>query len=117
MDSAERILPILDRCCEAFTFPMLDNGYVYLAATRLSLHRSDSDWAIVIEVFGFSPRSGLPDTQIYTFASKLHNRDTPEHFFTRDAYERHLANNPFNDTRFVSPVSEGPWLDAEEAEV
>jgi len=35
----EEILSILDDCCDAFTFPMLDNGYVYLAATRLSLYR------------------------------------------------------------------------------
>ena len=27
----EEILSILDDCCDAFTFPMLDNGYVYLA--------------------------------------------------------------------------------------
>ncbi len=73
---AEEILAILDRCCDAFTFPMLDNGYVYLAATRLSLYRSATDWAIVIEVFGFSPRSGLPDTHVQTFASRLHDRST-----------------------------------------
>ena len=54
----EEILSILDRCCDAFTFPMLDNGYVYLAATQLSLYRSTMDWAVVIEVFGFSPRAG-----------------------------------------------------------
>ena len=74
----EEILSILDRCCDAFTFPMLDNGYVYLAATRLSLYRSTTDWAMVIEVFGFSPRAGLPDTSIQTFASRLHDRDRPE---------------------------------------
>jgi hypothetical protein len=34
------ILRVLDAGCESFTFPMLDNGYVYLAATRLSLFRS-----------------------------------------------------------------------------
>ena len=73
--AADQILAILDRCCDSFTFPMLDNGYVYLAATRLSLYRSVSDWAMVIEVFGFSPRAGLPDTSILTFASRLHNRD------------------------------------------
>lgn len=68
---ASDILQMLDICCDAFSFPMLDNGYVYLAATRLSLHRSDEDWAMVIEVFGFSPRAGLPDTFIHTFASRL----------------------------------------------
>ena len=33
--AAANILSVLDRCCDTYTFPMLDNGYVYLAATRL----------------------------------------------------------------------------------
>jgi hypothetical protein len=74
----EDILSMLDRCCDAYTFPMLHNGYVYLAGTRLSLYRSATDWAMVIEVFGFSPRSEVPDTHIHTFASRLHGRDAPE---------------------------------------
>jgi len=37
---ADQILSVLDRCCDAFSFPMLDNGYFYLAATRLSLYRT-----------------------------------------------------------------------------
>jgi hypothetical protein len=88
---------------------MLDNGYVYLAATRLSLHRSASDWAMVIEVFGFSPRAGLPDTHIYTFASRLHDRDPPEQYKDREAYENYLAKSPHNESRFVHPVEEGDW--------
>jgi hypothetical protein len=43
MDSAA-ILRILDDASRAFAFPCLDNGYVYLAATRLSLFRSPDDW-------------------------------------------------------------------------
>jgi hypothetical protein len=104
----ERILSILDRCCEAFTFPMLDNGYVYLAATRLSLHRSTTNWGMVIEVFGFSPRAGLPDTHIDTFADRLHHRNPPERYVTREAYELYLANHPHNESRFVFPIEEGP---------
>ena len=88
---------------------MLDNGYVYLAATRLSLHRSASDWAMVIEVFGFSPRAGLPDTHIYTFASRIHDRDPPEQYRDREAYENYLAQSPHNESRFVHPVEEGDW--------
>ena len=61
------ILRVLDNCCDAFTFPMLDNGYVYLAATRLSLFRDNADWAMTIEVFGFSPRAELPDASVYCF--------------------------------------------------
>ena len=43
MWTTDKILQVFDGCCESYTFPMLDNGYVYLAATRLSLHRSPSD--------------------------------------------------------------------------
>jgi hypothetical protein len=41
----------------------------------------------------------------------LHDRDPPERYINRDAYERYLANNPHNESRYVSPVLEGPWLD------
>ena len=112
----EHILSILDRCCSAFTFPMLDNGYVYLAATRLSLHRTEFDWALVIQVFGYSPRSGLPDTHIYTFASTLHNRNLPEKYVNRQAYDRYLLHNPHNESRFVFPISEGQWQDSSDRE-
>jgi hypothetical protein len=114
---ADYILSVLDRCCDAFTFPMLDNGYVYLAATRLSLHRTPSEWAMVIEVFGFSPRSALPDTHIHTFASTLYNRDAPEKYVKRDAYDLYLAENPNNDSRFVYPINAGPWQDAQNEEM
>ncbi|MDS0860972.1 hypothetical protein NUV25_25000 [Burkholderia pseudomultivorans] len=39
----QSILSVLDDCCEQFSFPMLDNGYVYLAATRLSLYGGPAD--------------------------------------------------------------------------
>jgi hypothetical protein len=112
----ERILAILDGCCDAFTFPMLDNGYVYLAATRLSLYRSATDWALVIEVFGFSPRAGMPDTAIFTFASRLHDRDLPEDYVNREAYERYLTNHPHDEFRQVFPIEEGPWQDSSNCE-
>jgi len=114
---ADHILSVLDHCCDSFTFPMLDNGYVYLAATRLSLHRTAADWAMVIEVFGFSPRSGLPDTHVHTFASTLYNRDAPEKYAKREAYDRYLANNPNNESRFVFPIDTGDWQDDHDNEV
>lgn len=113
----KNILFILDKCCESFTFPMLDNGYVYPAATRLSLYRSPQDWAIVIEVFGFSPRSGIPDTQIYTFASQLQRKRHAKDFVTQQAYEAYLAKNEFNESEFIFPVEEGDWLDSETPEL
>ena len=111
------ILAILDRCSGENTFPMLDNGYVYLAATRLGLYRSSEDWAMVIEVFGFSPRSGLPDLHIYTFASNLHERDKPESYVSRSAFDNYLARHPNDDSRFVFPVEGGPWQDEEDGEL
>jgi hypothetical protein len=96
---------------------MLDNGYVYLATTRLSLYRSASDWAMVFEVFGFSPRTGLPDTSIQTFASILHDRDPPESYVNQKAYEMYLASNPNDEFRSIFPVDEGPWQDTDDGEL
>jgi hypothetical protein len=114
---ANRILAILDACCHNATFPMLDNGYVYLAASRLSLHRSTTDWALVIEVFGFSPRAGSPDLHVYTFASRLYARNTPAQYISQDAYERYLANNPHNESRFFFPIDDDAWQERENSEL
>jgi hypothetical protein len=111
------VLKVLDRCAAAFTFPVLDNGYVYLAATRLTLHRSAEDWAIVIEVFGFSPRAGLPDIAIYSFGSRLQNRNTAEQYVSPDAYEKYVKNNPNNEMRSAFPVAERDWQDEDNTEL
>jgi hypothetical protein len=115
-DTPATILEILDRCCDAYTFPMLDNGYVYLAATRLSLFRSADDWALAIEVFGFSPRAGRPDVGVHTFGSRLYQRDTPAQHPSPEAYQNYLANNPHNDSRFFYPLADGAWQDPEDLE-
>jgi hypothetical protein len=114
---SQQILAVLDRCCDAYTFPMLDNGYICLAATRLTLFRSSSDWAMVIEVFGFSPRAGLPDLCVHTFASRLHHRDQPEDYINRGAYENYLANHPHDEMRTFWPLEEGTWQDADTCEM
>jgi hypothetical protein len=108
----EKILAILDDCCDRFTFPMLDNGYVYLAATRLTAHYSETNWALVIEIFGYSPRGGYPDIHVHTFASDLRDRDSRDQYVTDEAYERYLANNPNNESRFFYPV-DGDYQDFE----
>jgi hypothetical protein len=66
---------------------------------------------MVIEVFGFSPRAGLPDVHIYTFASTLYNRDRAEKYVSPETYENYLRNNPHNDSRFVFPIEDGQWMD------
>lgn len=105
--NTQTILDVLDQCCACFSFPMLDNGYC--AATRLSLYRSTEDWAMVIEVFGFSPRSGMPDTQIYTFASRLRRDKKPEHYVSESAYNAYLENHPHNEPTFIFPIQKGSW--------
>ena len=112
----EKILGALDQCAKEFTFPVMDNGYVYLAATKLSVYRSDSEWAIVIEIFGYSPRSGDPDVQIYTFSSKLYNRDEPSSYISQEAYENYLKKNPYNESRFVYPVENNDWQNPDDQE-
>jgi hypothetical protein len=110
------ILGLLDRCANEFTFPMLDNGYHYLAASRLSLFRSVLDWAIVMETFTFSPRAGFPSLQVETFASTLYARDLPERYVSRLAYEQYIGSNPHNEARFFYPIEPGAWQDVEDLE-
>jgi hypothetical protein len=111
MTKPSDILQVLDRAAESFVFPMLDNGYVYLAATRMSLYRSQVDWALVLEVFGFSPRAGLPDLGVWTFGSLLRDRDPPEKYSSPDAYANYLVQHPNDDARFFHPLASGAWQD------
>jgi hypothetical protein len=108
----KEILSILDQCCENYSFPMLDNGYFYLAGTRLSLYRSTEDWAMVFELFGFSPRTGYPEAPIITFANRIHNR-TREKYVTQVSHETYIANHPHNDWHSRYPIAEGLWQDEE----
>jgi hypothetical protein len=83
----------------------------------MTLHRSALDWGLVIEIFGYSPRSGLPDTHIYTFASALIARKGPSDFVNLGAYDRYISSNPYNESHFVFPIEEGDWLDSEQCAI
>lgn len=102
-----RILGVLDQGCRDFVFPMLDNGYVYLAAARLSLHRSETDWALVFEIFGFSPRSGAPDVSVWSFGSRLANRKTEADFVNEGGYRNYLRVHAHDDAAFFYPLGDG----------
>jgi hypothetical protein len=117
MLTADEVLRVLDRGAESFVFPALDNGYFYLAATRLSLYRSATDWAMVFEEFGFSPRAGLPSLNVVTFGSRLRERDRPENYVSRTAYDNYLAQHPNDDSRFFYPIREGGWQDPDSDEL
>jgi hypothetical protein len=115
LDAAE-ILAALDRACDVYEFPMLDNGYVYLAATRLTLHRSETDWAVVTEVFGFSPRGETPFTSVCTVASRLRNRKQPSDFHP-GWYETYLRRHPNLEQRHDFPIDDEAWQDADDLEL
>ena len=107
------ILDVLDACAADFSFPMLDNGYIYLAATRLALFRSETDWAITTEVFGFSPRAWVPDLNIGTFASTLIRRKTVADYATPAAHAAYLQRQPHNDDLFIHHLEDGDWMEDE----
>lgn len=72
--SAADILKQLDDCAEAYTFPVLDNAYVYPADTRMTLYRDEERWALVIEVLGFNSHMGGTegiDNALYCFGNCL----------------------------------------------
>ena len=110
MGTADAVLEFLDEAAQSDKFPMLDNGYVYLGRTRLSLHSSPSEWALVIEVFGYSPRAGLPDLAVYTLASRLYD---PQHD-ARIPPEHRLPGYPHGEVDFFERFEDDGWTDDEE---
>jgi hypothetical protein len=76
MNTSGEILAQLDQCAANYTFPMLDNGYIYPADARLTIFRSNTEWLMVIEALGaYSPRvSGYTSFQncLHLFGSALH---------------------------------------------
>ncbi len=82
----------------------------------MSLYRSEVDWALVFEVFGFSPRAGLPHLCVCTFGSRLRNRNPPESYVSREAYENYLSQHPNDDSRFFYPIAEGDWQSPDSSE-
>lgn len=110
------ILETLDEGARAFVFPMLDNGYVYLAASRLSLLRSDRDWAMIFEIFGYSPRSGFPDLNVTSFGSALVSSKSVSDFASEAAYLDFIAQNRKWQQNFFHPIDDEGWIDANDAE-
>jgi hypothetical protein len=104
MMTAQQILVALDDACRRNSFPMLDNGHVFDAATRLSLYRSAEDWAMTIEVFGFSPHAGMPYTCLNTFGSTIERTKLASDYAAPEAFEAYLHASPHNETTFLHPI-------------
>jgi len=72
--SNEQILNQLDASAESGQFPMLDNGYLYLADARLSAYGDRGCWAVLIEILGTDVRFGEHDSienRVYGFGNCL----------------------------------------------
>ena len=95
---------------------MFDNGYVYLAASRLSVFSSVDDWAVVFEIFGFSPRTGIPDLQVAAFTSRPIHRETAADFVSEEAYRDFLRHNANFCQTFVCPIDDEDWIDPDDGE-
>ena len=64
-----QILEQLDACAADYTFPMLDDGYVYFVDARLSAYRTERYWAILIELLGTNFRASGASNDIYRFGN------------------------------------------------
>jgi hypothetical protein len=74
--TAKDILKQLDNCADDYVFPMLDNGYVYLANTQLKAYRDETRWVIIIEVVGYNYRDvghGRIDNMLHIFGNCVNN--------------------------------------------
>jgi hypothetical protein len=109
--TSERILEVLDAGAASFTFPALDNGYIYLAATRLSAYWADQAWALTIEVFGYSPREGIPSIYLTTFGNDLRNRKRREDFVNAAGHDAYLSTNAPAESVSFWPIEDGDWLE------
>lgn len=67
----EDILAQLDDCAARFTFPMLNNGYVFPVDSRLRVFRDSDRWALAIECLGYSPRAGRLQNCLHLFGNCL----------------------------------------------
>ncbi len=77
MNTAEEILSQLDHSATEFSFPALDNGYIYPGDVRLSVYRDAQNWLMIIEHLGANPRCGDIDSIqncLHLYGSNLHRR-------------------------------------------
>ncbi len=71
--SPNDILAQLDGAARDYTFPVLDNGYVFIGKSRLNAFRTEQDWAIVFELLGYYTREYQFENRLYAFGSSVAN--------------------------------------------
>ena len=51
------------------------------------------------------------------FASSLHERKRRDNFVSQAAFDKYLADNPHNESRFFFPFDDDAWQDPEDSEI
>lgn len=102
------ILNVFDACFERGTFPTPFQAGLP-AASRLTLHRSDDGWALVVEAFGYDPRSRESSLVVRTIADRLANRRRLDEYVDVAAWERYLDENRYHEVRHFHPLDVEPW--------
>jgi hypothetical protein len=72
--TAGDILAQLDECATNFSFPMLDNGYIYPVTSRLSVFGDKERWVITVESVGYFQRlqgHEAMETSVYVFGNSI----------------------------------------------
>ncbi|BAV04976.1 hypothetical protein SAMN05421788_11369 [Filimonas lacunae] len=121
--SAQSILKQLDACAAEFNYPVLDNGYIYPANSRLSVYGDAARWVLLIEVVGYHYRMrghggienclyffgnclpfepGMQNFNMFTFTSDSDEGET----FTGDALNPAVGSMLLNGKKV--PVSHDP---------
>ncbi len=76
--TSRSILEQLDLAASEFTFPMMDNGYVYPADVRMTVYRDTTRWLMNIEILGSGwPRKGgyhSFQNCLHLFGNALHRK-------------------------------------------
>lgn len=101
-----QILSQLDTCAADYTFPMLDNGYVYLVDVRLSAYRTERYWALIIEHIGADYRAGGVFNTPYCFGNCFVQTPGPSDTNSIAILSESFYNAPAEDEDFWDIRSE-----------
>ena len=99
------ILAVLDQGCRDMVFPMLDNGYVYLAAARLVAAPVRGRLGARCSRSSASRRAPAHRTvSTWSFGSRLANRKVREDYVSDEAYRNYLHVHPHDDAACLLPA-------------
>ncbi|WP_119080289.1 DUF7003 family protein [Chitinophaga alhagiae] len=102
------ILAQLDEAAANYTFPMLDNGYLFHGDQQLTLFRDGRRWAMLIEIIAWNNR--LPDlgglfTIAYTYGNCINGAAMDNDHFFSFAADNGTPAFPAGTGGYLSPAA------------